>query len=153
MTHSRFPSTRAARTTRAARSALAAALLAVASLTATSSFAADVKVTLHGDQEVPAVKTNAIGSGFFAISNDRKVSGQINVINIKAVAAHVHEGAPGASGLIVFPLLKSGDTSFSVPPNVMLTEAQFAAFQAGKLYVNVHTEAHPGGEVRGQLKP
>ena len=147
MTHSRFASARSLRT------AVAAALLAVSSLAATSAFAYDVKVSLSGDQEVPAVKTNGIGSGFFGISNERKVSGQITVINIKTVAAHVHEGAPGVSGPIVFPLVKSGDTSFTVPPNVQLTEAQFAAFQAGKLYVNVHTEAHPGGEVRGQLKP
>ena len=143
MTHSHFPG---------ARTALAV-LLAVSSLAATGALAADVKVTLNGDQEVPAVKTIGIGSGFFAISNDRKVSGQINVINIRIVAAHVHEGAPGVTGPIVFPLIRSGDTSYSVPPNVQLSEAQFAAFQAGKLYVNVHTEAHPNGEVRGQLKP
>ena len=147
MIHSRFASARSLRT------AIAAALLAVSSLAATSAFAYDVKVIMNGDQEVPAVKTNGIGSGFFAISNERKVSGQITVINIKTVAAHVHEGAPGVAGPIVFPLLKSGDTTFTVPPNVQLSEAQFAAFQAGKLYVNVHTEAHPGGEVRGQLKP
>lgn len=147
MIHSRFASARSVRT------AITAALLAVSSFAATSSFAADVKVTLSGDQEVPAVKTNGVGSGFFAISNDRKVSGQITVINIKTVAAHVHEGAPGVSGPIAFPLVKSGDTTYAVPPNVMLSEAQFAAFQAGKLYVNVHTEAHPTGELRGQLKP
>jgi hypothetical protein len=150
MTHFLFSSARAPL---GARAALTAALLAVSSLGATSALAVDVKVTLNGDQEVPAVKTIGVGSGFFAISNDRKVSGQVNVINIKGVAAHVHEGAPGVSGPIVFPLVKSGETSYAVPPNVMLTEAQLAAFQAGKLYVNVHTDAHPGGEVRGQLKP
>jgi hypothetical protein len=40
-----------------------------------------------------------------------------------------------------------------VAPGTKLTDAQFAAFQAGNLYVNVHTAANAGGELRGQLKP
>ncbi len=33
-----------------------------------------------------------------------------------------------------------------------MTDAQIADLEAGKWYVNIHTAAHPGGEVRGQLK-
>ena len=35
----------------------------------------------------------------------------------------------------------------------ILTEAQYAAYTDGNLYVNVHTEANKGGEVRAQLRP
>jgi hypothetical protein len=137
------------RTTRSVQALLAALFLGASA----AALAVDIKLTLSGDQEVPPVKTAGVGSAFFAISNDGKVSGQVNVVNIKPLAAHVHEAAPGASGPIVFPLVRSGDTSFTVPPNVMLNAAQLEALKAGKLYVNVHTEAHPGGELRAQLKP
>ena len=34
-----------------------------------------------------------------------------------------------------------------------LTDAQYEAFKAGNLYVNVHSDANKGGEIRGQLRP
>ena len=40
-----------------------------------------------------------------------------------------------------------------MPAGAKLTEAQYKAYEAGDLYVNVHSAAHKGGEVRGQLKP
>jgi hypothetical protein len=40
-----------------------------------------------------------------------------------------------------------------VPPGAKLSAAEYKAFQAGHLYVNVHSLAHPGGEIRAQLKP
>ena len=49
------------------------------------------------------------------------------------------------------PLTKEGDT-YNVPAGAKLTEAQMASFKAGNLYVNVHSAANPGGEIRGQMK-
>jgi hypothetical protein len=40
-----------------------------------------------------------------------------------------------------------------VPDGARLTPVQLQAYKAGNLYVNVHTEEHPGGEIRTQLKP
>ena len=37
------------------------------------------------------------------------------------------------------------------PPNATLTEAQYNAYKAGNLYVNVHSAKYPNGEVRAQL--
>jgi CHRD domain. len=45
----------------------------------------------------------------------------------------------------------AGDT-YAVAADAKLSDAQFASFQAGNLYVNVHTTPNPG-EMRGQLKP
>ena len=71
---------------------------------------------------------------------------------IAGTAAHIHEAPSGKNGPVIIPLTKNGDT-YAVAAGAMLTDAQFASFQAGNLYVNVHTTANPGGELRGQLKP
>lgn len=114
--------------------------------------AEDVKVSLSGDHEVPPVKTGASGTGTITINADKTVSGSIATKGINATAAHIHEGAPGKNGNVAVPLTKNGDT-FAVPAGAKLTDAQYKAFQAGDLYVNVHSAAHPDGEIRAQLKP
>ena len=114
--------------------------------------AADIKVTMSGAQEVPPVTSAGAGTGTITIGADKSVSGSVTTTGIIATAAHIHEGAMGANGPVIIPLAKNGDT-YAVPPGAKLTDAQFASFQAGKLYVNAHTAANPGGEIRGQLKP
>jgi len=59
----------------------------------------------------------------------------------------------GKNGPVVIPLEKKSDREFVVPAGVKLTDAQYQAFKAGDLYVNVHSDAHKDGEIRAQLKP
>ena len=134
------------------RSLSVAVAMAVGALTASAVQAVDVKVALSGDEEVPPVKTSAKGTGMFAIANDNTIAGSITTTGIQGNAAHIHEGAPGKNGPVIIPLTKSGDT-YSVPAGTKLSESQLSAFKAGNLYVNVHSTANPGGEVRAQLKP
>ena len=114
--------------------------------------AVDVKVTLAGDQEVPPVKSAGTGAGMIIVGTDKSVSGSVTTTGIPGTQAHIHEAAAGTNGPVIVPLTKAGDT-YTVPAGAKLTDAQFASFQAGKLYVNVHTAANPGGEMRAQLKP
>jgi len=116
-------------------------------------FGADVKVALAGDQEVPAVKTDAKGSGTITIGDDMSVKGSVTTTGITATAAHIHTGAAGKNGPVIVPLTKSGDSGWAVGAGAKLTDDQMKAFKAGDLYVNVHSAANPGGEIRGQLKP
>ena len=52
---------------------------------------------------------------------------------------------------MIVPLTKEGDT-YNVPAGAKLTAEQMASFKAGELYVNAHSAANPGGEIRGPLK-
>ncbi len=110
-------------------------------------------VTLSGAQEVPANTSTASGSGNIRVAADRGVSGGVRYTGMLATVAHIHEGAAGANGPVIVPLLKTGEGMFAVPPNTVLTPSQQASYQAGKLYVNVHSDTYPAGEIRAQLKP
>ena len=115
--------------------------------------AADVKVMLSGSQEVPAVTTSASGNGTITVGADKAVSGSVTTSGVSGTAAHIHMAAAGQNGPVIVPLVKSGDNGWAVGPGAKLTDAQYDAFKAGNLYVNVHSQAHKGGEIRGQIKP
>jgi len=114
--------------------------------------AAPIKAELTGVQEVPPVETKASGTAQFQLRADRSISGSVKTKNIDGVAAHIHDGAPGVNGGVVVPLNKKSDHEWTVPVGAKLTAEQVESLKAGNLYVNVHTNAHKDGEIRGQLK-
>ena len=132
---------------------VAAAVLLAAGVGLASAATAHVKVTLKGSQEVPAVKTMARGYGVIEIASDGTVSGKIMTRGIKGTMAHIHEGAPGKKGPPIITLTAGPNGTWVVPAGSKLSPEQYKEFLAGDLYVNVHSAAHPGGEIRGQLKP
>jgi hypothetical protein len=131
------------------RTALATVLVATFGM----AHAEDVAVKLSGDQEVPAVTTKASGEGKISIAADKTVTGRVTTKGVMGTAAHIHEAPPGKAGPPIITLTKSGDDTWSVPDGAKLTDAQYASFKAGNLYVNVHSAEHKPGELRGQLKP
>lgn len=137
------------------RSVLGIIAVAAVSLAACSGmpYGNQGRVTLSGDQEVPAVMTSASGSGTITINADKTVSGSVTTTGVAGTMAHIHIGAAGKNGPVIVPLTKSGDSTWSVPAGAKLTDAQYDAYKAGDLYVNVHSAAHKGGEIRAQLKP
>jgi hypothetical protein len=127
-----------------------AALLAVLAFGAS---AAESKVTLTGAEETPAVTTAATGSGIITVNADKSVSGSVTTQGLVGTAAHVHVGAPGKKGPPAITLEKAGDGVWKVPAGSTFTDEQYASYQAGNLYINVHSADNKGGEIRGQLKP
>jgi hypothetical protein len=110
-------------------------------------------VMLSGSQEVPPVTTSASGTSTIAVGMDKSVTGEVTTTGVSGVAAHIHQGAMGQNGPVIVPLTKTSDNVWSVPAGIKLTDAQYEAFKAGNLYVNVHSAANKDGEIRAQLKP
>jgi hypothetical protein len=111
------------------------------------------ELKLSGDQEVPPVSTSASGTGTIKVADDGSVSGSVTTKGMDGTMAHIHIAAAGKNGPVIVPLVKTADGVWSVPPGAKLTADQLRAYQGGELYVNVHTAANKGGEIRAQLKP
>ncbi len=126
-------------------------LLALGACASMNPFADKDKVALSGANEVPAVNTSASGTGTITIAADGAVSGSITVTGMSPTAGHIHQGAVGINGPVIVPFTQNGNV-FTAPPGAKLTDTQMAAYRAGNLYVNVHSAAHPTGEIRTQLK-
>jgi hypothetical protein len=122
----------------------------IASLTV---FAQSMKVTLAGSQEVPPVTTAASGTGSIMVSPDGSVSGSVTTSGVDGTMAHIHEAPMGQNGPVVVPFAKTAENVWSVPTGSKLTNDQLQSLKSGNLYINVHSAANKGGEIRGQLKP
>jgi hypothetical protein len=115
--------------------------------------------TLLRTNEVPdtiSAATTTTGSSLMVITGN-SANWTITVANLPTGrtvnAAHVHTGAPGVAGPVFVPfpganLLAGNGTSQAT---VTLTDTQLSTIRAGPVYVNVHTNVHPGGEIRGPL--
>lgn len=131
----------------------AAALLAAGCAQMSGPAPSGANVILNGNREVPPVSTAATGSGTIRVLMDRSVSGSVMTSGVAGTAAHIHLGVPGENGPVIIPLNRTADNTWSVPTSIRLNDTQYEAFRLGNLYVNVHSAANPGGEIRGQLTP
>jgi CHRD domain len=112
------------------------------------------KATLNAASEVPP--TTSAGTGIATATLDTatgKLSWNVTYSGLSgpALAAHIHgPAAPGQNAGVVVPLKV---TASPIKGSKTLTAAQMADLEAGKYYVNIHTAANKGGEIRGQLQP
>lgn len=121
--------------------------------------------SLSGNQEVPRVLSFGDGTATFEISGDRRsVRFTLDTRNLVGVTmAHIHAGALGVDGPIIFDLSAtpftgpiSGtltETDFRPQPGVASFVAALDAIERGATFVNVHTLSYPDGEIRGQIGP
>ncbi|QIG93333.1 MULTISPECIES: CHRD domain-containing protein [unclassified Bradyrhizobium] len=132
---------------------LAALTLGAAIALAGPAFAEKLTAKLDGKAEVPA--TTTAGTGTADIDYDaasKKLSWKLTYSGLSgpATAAHFHGPAEAGKNAGVAVAIPNA-TSSPVEGSATLTDAQAADLLAGKYYVNVHTAANPGGEIRGQV--
>lgn len=112
-----------------------------------------MKVPLSGANEVPANTTAGKGEADVTFdTTTRKLAWKVSYSGLTgpATMAHFHGPAePGKNAPIVVPIPHPNVSG--TEGSATLTEAQAADLLAGRYYVNVHTAAHPGGEIRGQV--
>lgn len=107
---------------------------------------------LSGLNEVSPIATIGSGTGTATLfTSTRALTGSIQLTNLTATAAHIHQGASGANGTVIVTLTDQGGGKWAVPAGTVLTEAQAAVFTTNGLYFNVHTAANTSGEIRGQI--
>ena len=123
-----------------------------------------ITINLTGSEEVPPVQTEATGMAEFIPLGMDSIAYSVNATNIEgATAGHIHLGAKGENGPIVVTLFKYDTPMNEVSENGTITADKLEGPMAGKqisdlatagangmLYVNVHTEQNPNGEIRGQ---
>ena len=111
--------------------------------------------SLSGGNEVPPVKSAASGRaevGFDSQTNQITWTVTYSGLSGPATAAHFHGPAAGGQNAgVVLPI--TGGLMSPITGSATITSAQAAELRAGKWYVNVHTAANPGGEIRGQVGP
>ena len=129
---------------------LRVAVLAIASPSMAASI--NMKADLKGASEVPPTDSKGTGSvtaTFDTASKKLSWKGTVSGLSGPATAAHFHAGEAGKNGGVAVPITGADKGSFE--GSATLTDAQAEELMAGKWYVNVHTAANKGGEVRGQV--
>ena len=131
------------------------AMLALAATVAFAgpAFAEKMKATLDAKSETPP--NTSAGKGTADIDYDaasKKLSWKLTYSGLSgpATAAHFHGPAePGKNAGVAVAIPNASKSP--VEGSATLTDAQAADLEAGKYYINIHTAANPGGEIRGQV--
>jgi len=151
-----------------------ASVFGYAALSGTSHFAYAQKqgrsfhAKLTGKEEVPSKNTKATGTAEFTVTGADSMRYKVSVTDMeKVTAAHIHKGKLGENGPVVATLFKTNSPlarTNGVLSQGTITSAKLEGPLAGKhlsdlinminngdAYVNVHTQANPNGEIRGEV--
>ena len=138
------------------RTGIFAVAAAVAVLAAGAACAEVLHYTakLDGASETPPNDSKGVGAAWVNLDTaSKKLDWKVEYSGLSgpATMAHFHGPAPvGKAAGVAVPL--KGDLASPTKGSAMLTDAQVADLKSGMWYVNVHTAAHPGGEIRGQVE-
>jgi len=123
---------------------------------------------LTGGEEVPPVTTDSAGIAILNVTGPESIDYRVNVTGMdKVTAAHIHSGPTGENGEVIVTLFKADSPTGEISGNLAngtitgsSLEGQMQgtavsdlvkSMERGETYVNVHTEANPNGEIRGQV--
>ena len=134
-----------------------AALSVSTALLAASPALAEMKklaATLEGAQQVPPVESQGTGTAEITYDTETKMlewTVEYSGLSEAPAAGHFHgPAAAGETADVAVPL--EGDLASPIEGSATLTAEQEAELLAGRYYINLHTPAHPDGEIRGQVE-
>ncbi len=148
--------------------------MALVSLVGVASAEAQIRnftAQLSGGNETPGVVTGAGGVATITLNTaTQTVTYRVDVYNLPSgvVASHFHASGPGVAGPIVvgFTVQANLSNDFSISGTASAADLQprqaqgigswddfIQALTLGQIYVNVHSQVNPGGEIRGQVVP
>ena len=108
------------------------------------------KATLIGASETPPNPSTATGTSTLTYNSSTKTFTDVTSYSgLMPIAGHIHKGVVGVAGPVIFPFTDL--TSPITLNSPVLTDEQITALLNDSMYVNLHTQAYPGGEIRGQL--
>jgi uncharacterized protein (TIGR03118 family) len=115
------------------------------------------RAVLSGANEVPPNATTGSGVGLVQLAADEasaKVTLSFVGLTGPANAGHIHgPAAPGTNAPVIFPFSGLPAATAGTLNNVTINPSptQVQQLKTGQFYMNLHTAANPGGEIRGQL--
>lgn len=130
-----------------------------ATLTLAQAAPVSFQVPLTGAQQVPPVQTPGSGSADLTYdASTRVVTWNVTFsgLSSQATMAHFHGPAPAGKNAGVKVWLSQKGTMEMTSPlsgQATLSPDDAKMFEAGDMYINVHTKSNPGGEIRGQVVP
>ncbi len=83
--------------------------------------------------------------------NKLTVTGNFAGMNSAATMAHVHNGPPAQPGPVLHQLSLTESPDGEISAVLELSDEQVAALRNNELYVQVHSETNPAGELRGWI--
>ncbi|WP_266366111.1 CHRD domain-containing protein [Tellurirhabdus rosea] len=105
--------------------------------------------TLNGQQEVPATTSAATGTFTGSIDRTTRVmTYEVRYSGFTPTAGHIHAGSPGQNGPVVIPF---NSLTSPITGQTTLAQSRIDSMVAGRFYVNLHSAAFPGGEIRGNI--
>jgi len=111
-----------------------------------------MKVNLTSAAEVPP--NTSPGKGTADVTYDtasKMLTWKVTYSGLTGPATMAHFHGPAEAGKNAPVVVPFKDAASGAEGSATLTDAQAADLMAGKLYINVHTEANKGGEIRGQV--
>jgi len=111
-----------------------------------------MKVALTSAAEVPP--NTSAGKGNADVGYDtasKMLTWKVTYSGLTGPATMAHFHGPAEAGKNAPVVVPFKDAASGTEGSATLTDAQAADLMAGKMYINVHTEANKGGEIRGQV--
>ena len=108
-----------------------------------------LSATINGAQQVPANASVATGTFVGSYnSGSKQLTYTVTYQGLTPSIAHIHVGAPGAAGPVAIPF---ANLASPITGTVTLTSDQANNLLTNSMYVNLHSNAYPNGEIRGDI--